>query len=143
VFRQLAMDAATGTVRTVTEETSPTFIDYQNKVWTHWIGDDELLWTSERDGFNHVYLIDVAHGTVKRQVTRGAWMVRAVESVDEATRTLVLRVMGIDPAQDPYYEHFVRVSMDGGDVVRLCFGGVGGLPCVVAFVECLSIVILG
>jgi dipeptidyl aminopeptidase/acylaminoacyl peptidase len=122
VFRQLAMDAATGTVRTVTEETSPTFIDYQNKVWTHWIGDDELLWTSERDGFNHVYLIDVAHGTVKRQVTRGAWMVRAVESVDEATRTLVLRVMGIDPAQDPYYEHFVRVSMDGGDVVRLTQG---------------------
>jgi dienelactone hydrolase len=122
VFRQLAMDAATGTVRTVTEETSPTFIDYQNKVWTHWIGDDELLWTSERDGFNHVYLIDVAHGTVKRQVTRGAWMVRAVESVDEVTRTLVLRVMGIDPAQDPYYEHFVRVSMDGGDVVRLTQG---------------------
>jgi len=122
VFRQLAMDAATGTVRTVTEETSPTFIDYQNKVWTHWIGDDELLWTSERDGFNHVYLIDVAHGTVKRQVTRGAWMVRAVESVDEETRTLVLRVMGIDPAQDPYYEHFVRVSMDGGDVVRLTQG---------------------
>ena len=25
-----------------------------------------------------------------------------------ATRTLVLRVMGINPAQDPYYEHFVR-----------------------------------
>ena len=122
VFRQLAIDAATGKVRIVAEETSPTFIDYPNKIWTHWIGDDELLWMSERDGFNHIYLIDVARGTVKRQVTRGAWMVRAVDSVDEATRTLVLRVMGIDPAQDPYYEHFVRVSMDGGDVVRLTHG---------------------
>jgi dipeptidyl aminopeptidase/acylaminoacyl peptidase len=106
----------------VTEETSPTFIDYPNKVWAHWMGDEELLWMSERDGFNHIYLIDVAHGTVKRQVTRGSWMVRAVDSVDEATRTLVLRVMGIDPAQDPYYEHFVRVSMDSGDVVRLTQG---------------------
>ena len=116
VFRQLAIDAATGTVRTVT------FIDYPNKVWAHWMGDAELLWMSERDGFNHIYLIDVAHGAVKRQVTRGAWMVRAVDSVDEATRTLVLRVMGIDSAQDPYYEHFVRVSMDSGDVVRLTQG---------------------
>ena len=122
VFRQLAIDAATGTVRTVAEETSPTFIDYPNKVWAHWMGDAELLWMSERDGFNHIYLIDVAHGAVKRQVTRGAWMVRAVDSVDEATRTLVLRVMGIDSAQDPYYEHFVRVSMDSGDVVRLTQG---------------------
>jgi dipeptidyl aminopeptidase/acylaminoacyl peptidase len=109
VFRQLAIDAATGKVRIVAEETSPTFIDYPNKIWTHWIGDDELLWMSER-------------GSVKRQLTRGSWMVRAVDSVDEATRTLVLRVMGIDPAQDPYYEHFVRVSMDGGDVVRLTQG---------------------
>ena len=122
VFRQLAIDAATGKVRIVAEETSPTFIDYPNKIWTHWIGDAELLWMSERDGFNHIYLIDVAHGSVKRQLTRGSWMVRAVDSVDEATRTLVLRVMGIDPAQDPYYEHFVRVSMDGGDVVRLTQG---------------------
>jgi hypothetical protein len=30
--------------------------------------------------------------------------------------------MGINPAQDPHYEHFVRVSMDGGDVVRLTQG---------------------
>ena len=122
VFRQLALDAATGKVRIVAEETSPTFIDYPNKIWAHWMGDEELLWMSERDGFNHIYLIDVARGTVKRQVTHGAWMVRAVDSVDEATRTLVLRVMGIDPAQDPYYEHFVRVSMDSGDVVRLTHG---------------------
>ena len=122
IFRLLAIDAATGAVRTVVEETSPTFIDYPNKTWMHWIGANELLWMSERDGFNHIYAIDVAHGTVKRQLTRGAWMVRAVESVDDTARTLVLRVMGIDPAQDPYYEHFVRVSMDGGDPVRLTEG---------------------
>ena len=34
----------------------------------------ELLWASERDGFNHLYLVDVPSGTVRRQVTAGPWM---------------------------------------------------------------------
>jgi dipeptidyl aminopeptidase/acylaminoacyl peptidase len=77
---------------------------------------------SERDGWNHLYLVDVPSGAVRRAVTAGAWVVRAVERVDAARRELVLRVMGIDPAQDPYHEHFVRVGIDGGDPVRLTEG---------------------
>ena len=121
-YRLLAVDAATGSVRTVVGEESATFVDYADKSWCHWLGDDQLLWMSERDGFNHLYLVDVPHGTVLRQVTRGPWMVRSVEHVDEAARTLTLRVMGIDPAQDPYHSHFVRVSIDGGEPVRLTQG---------------------
>ena len=121
-YRLLAVDATTGAVRTVVGEESATFVDYADKSWCHWLGEDQLLWMSERDGFNHLYLVDVPHGTVVRQVTRGPWMVRSVEHVDEASRTLTLRVMGIDPAQDPYHAHFVRVSIDGGEPVRLTQG---------------------
>lgn len=63
MVRLLAVDAASGTVRTVVAETSPTFVDYAHKTWCHWLSDDELLWTSERDGWNHLYLVDVAGGT--------------------------------------------------------------------------------
>jgi dipeptidyl aminopeptidase/acylaminoacyl peptidase len=122
VLRMLAVDAATGAVRTVVEETSATFVDYSQKSWHHWLGDGELLWTSERDGFNHVLLVDAATGKVKRRVTEGPWMVRSVESVDEAGRTLLLRVMGIDPSQDPYHVHWMRVPIDGGAPVRLTQG---------------------
>lgn len=122
LLRLVSVDAGTGAVRTVVEERSPTFVDYAHKTWTHWLGEDELLWMSERDGWNHLYLVDVPSGAVRRAVTSGAWMVRAVERVDASRRELVLRVMGIDPAQDPYHEHFIRIGIDGGEPVRLTEG---------------------
>jgi len=122
LLRLVSVDAATGAVRTVAEETSPTFVDYAHKAWMHWLAEDELLWMSERDGWNHVYLIDVPTGSVRRQVTRGRWMVRSVESVDAAARTVTLRAMGIDAAQDPCFEHWMRVPIDGGEAVRLTRG---------------------
>jgi dipeptidyl-peptidase-4 len=46
-------------------------------------------------------------------------VVRGVDSVDGEARTAVVRVMGIDPSQDPYHEHVIRVSFDGTSPVRL------------------------
>jgi dipeptidyl aminopeptidase/acylaminoacyl peptidase len=120
-LRMVAIDAASGAARTVVEETSPTFVDYAHKTWHHWLSDAELLWTSERDGWNHLYLVDVATGGT-RQVTDGRWLVRGVDRVDAVDRTAVLRVMGIDPAQSPYHEHVVRVPLAGGPPVRLTRG---------------------
>jgi dipeptidyl-peptidase-4 len=120
--RLLAVDVPSGTVRTVVEETSPTFVDYAHKTWLHWLSDDELLWMSERDGWNHLWLVDVPTGTVRRQVTEGRWMVRRVERVDEQGRTITLVALGLDPAEDPYHEHVIRVPIDGGPTVRLTHG---------------------
>ncbi len=120
--RLLAADAATGAVRTVAEERSATFVDYPNKVWMHWLGEDQILWMSERDGWNHLYLVDVASGRVARRITEGRWMVRSVEHVDEAARAVTVGVMGIDAGQDPYHLHHLRVPIDGGPPVRLTHG---------------------
>ena len=122
LLRLVSVDAETGAIRSVVEESSRTFIDYAHKTWMHWLSEDELLWASERDGWNHLYLVDVPTGSVRRQVTEGAWMVRAVEQVDGAGRTVTLRAMGLDPGQDPYHEHWIRVPIDGGQTVRLTHG---------------------
>ncbi len=37
-----------------------------------------ILWTSERDGFNHVYLLDYHTGEVEKQITQGNWEVTKV-----------------------------------------------------------------
>lgn len=96
------------------EEQSKTFIDYAHKTYLHWLDDtDELIWSSERSGWNHLYLLDSRTGQVKNPITAGNWVVRKVESVDAIRRELCLRVMGVKPEQDPYHQHYARVGFDG------------------------------
>lgn len=123
VVRLVAIDLATGSARTIAEQSYPTFVDYTNKVWMHWLdATGELLWMTERSGWNHIELIDVATGSVKRRVTEGAWNVRRVAHVDEAARTIDLALMGRDTAQDPYHMHHARVLIDTGAMVMQTSG---------------------
>ncbi len=63
VLRLLEMNALTGKTRAIVDETSKTFIDYAGKFFLRYLDDtDELIWMSERDGWNHLYLIDQANG---------------------------------------------------------------------------------
>ncbi|MFM2163658.1 MAG: hypothetical protein RL325_95 [Planctomycetota bacterium] len=121
--RLVAIDVSTGAVRTIAEQSYPTFVDWTNKVWMHWLdATGELLWMTERSGWNHIELVDVATGAVKRSVTGGAWNVRRVEHVDERARTVDIALMGRDAAQDPYHLHFARVSVDTGAITMLTSG---------------------
>ncbi|HLU38647.1 MAG TPA: prolyl oligopeptidase family serine peptidase, partial [Planctomycetota bacterium] len=62
---------------------------------------------------------DATTGALRRQLTKGPWMVRAVDHVDEARGEVWFRAMGIRPGQDPYHVHYARVSLDGGEPVVL------------------------
>ena len=119
VMRLLAVDAKTGSVSTVVNETSETFINYSGKFYLHWISDAELIWASERTGWNHLYLYDAKAGRVKHQITRGEWPVRGVDRVDNAGRQLWFQLSGIDAKQDPYQVHFARINFDGTGFTRL------------------------
>jgi len=119
LLRLVAIDATTGALRTIVEETSPTFIDYSQKTFLHWLpGGRELLWASERDGHNHLYVVDVESASA-RQLTSGPWNVRRVERVDPERSEVWLTVMGIAPDEDPYHRHLVRVGIDDGRLTRL------------------------
>ncbi len=127
VMRVIAIDASTGAVRTVVDEHSDTFIDYSNKTYLkHFDETDELLWMSERDGWNHLYLIDRKTGSIVRQVTSGQWLVKRVNEIDitDGHRTATLTILG-HPAhngQDPYFEHHARVDIDTGQLTLLTEG---------------------
>jgi dipeptidyl aminopeptidase/acylaminoacyl peptidase len=119
VMRIVAINADSGAARTIHEDANKTFVDYSQKYFMRRLGDgSEILWASERDGYNHIYLIDAAKGTIKNQVTKGEWNVREVMDVNEKDRTLLLRVMGL-PGQDAYHMHFARVAFDGTGFTRL------------------------
>ena len=102
---------------------SKTFIDYEGKLFVHYLdATGEIIWMSEADGWNHLYLYDAKTGQVKNQITRGPWVVRGVDRVDEEKRQIWFRAGGIHPEQDPYYIHYCRVNFDGSGLTVLTEG---------------------
>ena len=123
LYRVLGVNAKTGSVRVVVEETSKTFIDYTQKTWRHWLHKTgELLWMSERDGWCHLYLYDTKTGQVKKQITQGAWPVREVLHVDDAKREIWFLASGLRRDEDPYHLHLCRVNFDGSGFQQLTQG---------------------
>lgn len=123
VLRIVEVDARTGAARALLEETSPTFIDYSQKTFFHWLdATGELIWMSERDGWNHLWLYDTRASAVKNPITRGPWVVRKVERVDAGRRQIWFMAGGVRPGQDPYYLHLCRANFDGSGFVVLTEG---------------------
>lgn len=121
--RLIEVDAASGAARTAVEETSDTFVnDWWQRGFFHDVGrrGEEILWMSERDGWNHLYRFDGRTGAA-RQLTRGEWVVREVIRVDEARREIWFAANGREPG-DPYFQHFYRVDFDGRHLVHLTPG---------------------
>jgi dipeptidyl aminopeptidase/acylaminoacyl peptidase len=122
-LRVVAVDAHSGETRALVDEQSRTFIDYSGKFYYRLLdASHEILWMSERDGYNHLYLYDADTGLVKSQITRGEWVVRRVVRVDEKRRRIWLFAGGVRPGQDPYYLHLCRVNFDGSDFTVLTEG---------------------
>jgi dipeptidyl aminopeptidase/acylaminoacyl peptidase len=129
VYRVIEIDAASGATRSVISEEPKTFFNYRQanggltdsgKKFRHDIDDGrEVIWMSERDGWNHLYLFDGASGQVKHQITKGAWVVRGVQKVDEAARQIWFSAGGVDAGKDPYFAHYYRINFDGTGLTRL------------------------
>jgi dipeptidyl aminopeptidase/acylaminoacyl peptidase len=79
----------------------------------------EVIWMSERDGWNHLYLVDGATGAVKNQVTKGEWPVRHVQKVDETKRQIWFSAGGMHANQDPYLLHYYRIDFDGSGLTAM------------------------
>ncbi len=123
VLRIISVNSRNGKTKLVVEETSNTFIDYSQKNYVYWLGDgEELIWMSERNGWNHLYLFDTRKKKLKNAITQGNWVVRKVEHIDEARRQIWFQAMGVYPKQDPYYIHHCRVNLDGTGLTILTEG---------------------
>ena len=71
LYQLLAMDAETGQLTTLIEERSDKFVNY-NRIWRRWLKDGRLLWTSERDNWNHLYLYSPTKNISKKGARRKA-----------------------------------------------------------------------
>ncbi len=115
-YQVFELHAETGLTRALITEESPTFIDYSGKKYRYDL-ENEIIWASERDGWNHLYLYDRASGQVKNQITKGEWVVRRVVHVNEKERYIIFEGSGKDT--DPYLIHYYKVNLDGSGLVDL------------------------
>ncbi len=119
----LSIDASTGKVTDLVRESPDTFVDYSQKTMLHWLDQSEqLIWASERSGWNHLYRIDASNGQVINPITKGKWVVRKIEHVDEKSEVVWFSALAIHPKQDPYHLHLAKVNLDGSDLTVLTQG---------------------
>jgi dipeptidyl aminopeptidase/acylaminoacyl peptidase len=123
VYRVIEVDAANGKARAIIDEQSPTFFEYSAKRFRYDLADGrEIVWMSERDGWNHLYLYDGVTGRVKRQITKGPWLVRGVDKVDTVAKQIWFTASGMYERQDPYFVYNYRINLDGTGLTRLTDG---------------------
>ena len=112
----LVYEAASGKSRSVYRES--------DNYWINIVGDPvflkdgkRFLWTSERDGFRHLYLYSL-DGAGPLQLTKGAWQVADFAGVDEKAGRVYFRSTEASPLERQLYS----VHLDGGDKRRITAG---------------------
>ncbi len=119
VYRVLEASALTGAVRCLIEETSDTYVNYNRQYRNDLENGKEIVWMSERDNWNHLYVYDRATGQVKRQITKGEWYVRDILELDEKAGQIWFTANGVYPNEDPYLIRYYRINLDGSGLTCL------------------------
>lgn len=112
-YRVLEMSAETGRVCTLIEEKNPKYVNYNRQRRIDLEDGRHILWTSERDGRNHIYLYDRQKAKLVRQITKGEFYVRGIQHVDEDNQTIYFSANGGRGTEDPYFIHYYKVRLDG------------------------------
>lgn len=103
----LFADALKGKTRVVLREDSDTYIDITDNL-TFLDGGQEFIWSSEKDGYNHLYLYDVV-GNIKAQLTSGEWDVTAFYGIDAKGKNFYYQSSEEGPTQ----RHVYAASLNG------------------------------
>ena len=118
-YRVLELDAETGKVRPLVEETHDKYVNYP-RVYKHFLNDGKrMIWASERDNYNHLYMYDRATAKPLHQITKGEWYVREVLRVDEPNGKIYFSANGVNKDEDPYNIHYYVINMDGSGMTDL------------------------
>ncbi len=108
----LVANTETGASRVFLHEEDPHWINVKGDI--DFLSDGRLLWTSERDGFRHLYVYG-SDGTLQKQLTKGEWEVDAVVGLDEQHN----RVFFTSTEASPLERQLYTVNLDGTGKQRL------------------------
>jgi len=109
------IDPATAVTRIVLVEKDPAWVNVPDDPL--FLDAQRFLWTSERDGFRHIYLYR-RDGTLVRQLTSGSWPVDEMLCLTKGSQYVLFRGAGDDPRESQIY----RVALGGGALLRIAEG---------------------
>ncbi|MBR3291320.1 MAG: DPP IV N-terminal domain-containing protein [Bacteroidales bacterium] len=112
----LRVNVAEDSARTVIHETLNTYVETRDPRLVN--GGKDIIWWSERNGWAQLYLYGT-DGTLKRQITNGAFHVENVLSVDETAKVIYFLAMGVNKDENPYNGHVYRIGFDGSGMKQL------------------------
>lgn len=108
----LFIDGNTGVSKVVLNEKDKAYVDVTDNLT--FLKDNSFIWTSEKDGFNHIYVYDKT-GKLKNQVTKGKWEVTNYYGFDEKNQTVFYQSVENGSINRDIY----RIGLNGKNKVRL------------------------
>ena len=112
-LEMLMANSNTGKSKTVITDSNNTWVDVRNDI-LFLKKSDQILWPSEKSGFNQAYLYDYS-GKLINQITKGDWEVSSIDGIDENTGWVYLSGKKDSPIQQNLY----RVKLDGTDFQKI------------------------
>ena len=79
----LFVDGTSGEAKLILSDKDDAYVDITNNLT--FLEDNDFIWTSEKDGWNHIYLYD-KDGKLKNQVTQGPWEVTSYYGYDPKSK---------------------------------------------------------
>lgn len=108
------VDATTGKATIILTEEQKTWVEVEDAELTFFRNSDRFIWSSERDGFKHLYLYDLS-GKMVKQLTQGRWDVERVHGVNE-NDGVVYFTAGVG---SPLERELYSVKLDGSGLRRI------------------------
>ena len=108
-------DAKTGEkVSTLFEEKSEKYVHPMHSLTFIPGENDEFIWWSERDGYDHLYLYNT-NGKLLRQLTKGKWVVNEIAGMTAGGRKVIITAA----KESPLEKHIYAVTLENGKMERI------------------------
>lgn len=106
------VEAAKASASVLYQENAPAYIEISDDL--RFFKDGSFIWTSEQDGYKHIYHMD-KKGAIKKQITKGNWEVTEFYGIDEDSKTLYYQAAEESPMERAVYS----IKLDGSGKKKL------------------------
>ena len=106
------LDTNTRTSKLVLAETDKAYVEVTDNLT--FLDDNSFIWTSEKDGFNHIYHYS-ENGILKNQITKGNWEVTDFYGYSEKTNTIFYQ----STEQGSIYRNVFSINLNGREKKQL------------------------